>query len=35
MTGALVGVGAILAIGVSTLLSFLATPILTRLLGPL
>ena len=33
LTGTLVGMGVILAIGVSTLLSFLATPLLTRLLG--
>ncbi|MBX3484537.1 MarC family protein [Phenylobacterium sp.] len=31
--GAAVGVGAIAAVGLATLLSFLATPILTRLLG--
>jgi multiple antibiotic resistance protein len=33
LTGTLVGMGVILSIGVSTLLSFLATPLLTRLLG--
>lgn len=33
MQGAAVGVGAIAATGLATLLSFLATPILTRLLG--
>ena len=33
LTGMLVGMGVIAAIGVSTLLSFLATPILTRILG--
>ncbi|MBL8556268.1 MAG: MarC family protein [Phenylobacterium sp.] len=33
MQGAAVGVGAIAAVGLATLLSFLATPILTRLLG--
>jgi multiple antibiotic resistance protein len=33
LTGILVGMGVILAIGLSTLLSFLATPLLTKLLG--
>jgi multiple antibiotic resistance protein len=33
LTGALVGMGVISAIGLSTLLCFLATPLLTRLLG--
>jgi multiple antibiotic resistance protein len=33
LTGMLVGMGVIAAIGVSTMLCFLATPILTRILG--